>query len=113
MVAVVTDEAGTDRILHALSDATRRDILARSLVGQHSVSSLARDYSMSMAAVQKHVAVLESAGLVTKETHERHQQREGPRGTDHDHSRRVATLTATGQPVERPVVGARAARGAP
>ncbi|MDO8308712.1 MAG: helix-turn-helix domain-containing protein [Actinomycetota bacterium] len=71
MVAVMLDEARTDRILHALSDATRRDILTRSLVGPHSVSSLARNYAMSLAAVQKHVAVLESAGLVTKERHGR------------------------------------------
>ena len=71
MVAVLVDEARTDRILHALSDATRRDILTRSLVGQHSVSSLARNYAISLAAVQKHVAVLESAGLVVKQRHGR------------------------------------------
>ena len=56
-----------DRVFHALADATRRDILVRTLEGQHSVSALARCYPMSFAAVQKHVAVLESAGLVIKQ----------------------------------------------
>jgi DNA-binding transcriptional ArsR family regulator len=55
-----------DRVFHALSDATRRDIVVRALEGEHSVSALARGYPMSFAAVQKHVAVLEEAGLVTK-----------------------------------------------
>lgn len=56
-----------DRIFRALADATRRDILRRTLTGEASVSELAADYDMSFAAVQKHVAVLEGAGLVTKE----------------------------------------------
>ena len=55
-----------DRIFHALADSTRRDIISRALRSEHSVSELARLYPMSFAAVQKHVAVLESAGLVTK-----------------------------------------------
>ena len=56
----------TDRVLHALADATRRDIVTCVLQGEHSVSSLARRYPMSFAAVQKHVAILERADLVTK-----------------------------------------------
>jgi DNA-binding transcriptional ArsR family regulator len=56
-----------DRVFHALADTTRRDILLRTLEGQHNVSALARRYPMSFAAVQKHVAVLERAGLVTKQ----------------------------------------------
>jgi len=56
-----------DRVFHALADATRRDILLRTLEGPHNVSALARSYPMSFAAVQKHVAVLEGAGLVIKE----------------------------------------------
>ncbi len=56
-----------DRIFRALADATRRDILRRTLAGEASVSGLASAYDMSFAAVQKHVAVLEGAGLVTKE----------------------------------------------
>ncbi len=46
--------------------ATRRDILRRTIEAEHSVSALARDYDMSFAAVQKHVAVLEAAGLIIK-----------------------------------------------
>ena len=56
----------TDRIFHALSDRTRRDILRRSLTGEHSISELAASYDMSFAAVQKHVSVLHRAGLLTK-----------------------------------------------
>jgi DNA-binding transcriptional ArsR family regulator len=61
-------DAEVDRIFHALADATRRDILKRTAVGDTSVSRLADAYDMSFAAVQKHVAVLEGAGLVTKES---------------------------------------------
>ena len=61
------DEDRADAWFHALSDRTRRDILRRVLAGEHSVSTLAKDYDMSFAAVQKHVAVLERAGLVTKQ----------------------------------------------
>ncbi len=59
-------DAKVDRIFRALGDATRRDIVARVLTGEQSVSALADRYSMSFAAVQKHVAVLERAGLVVK-----------------------------------------------
>lgn len=55
-----------DRIFQALADRTRRDIVTRVLQQEQSVSELAERYSMSFAAVQKHVAVLERAGLVTK-----------------------------------------------
>lgn len=61
-------DAEVDRIFHALADSTRRDILRRTSLGDASVSRLADAYAMSFAAVQKHVAVLEGAGLVTKET---------------------------------------------
>lgn len=59
-------DAAVDRIFHALADATRRDIVKRTMIGDTSVSRLADAYAMSFAAVQKHVAVLEGAGLVTK-----------------------------------------------
>lgn len=59
-------DADLDRMFRALADATRRDIVARVLTGEQSISSLATRYDMSFAAVQKHVAVLERAGLVTK-----------------------------------------------
>ncbi|MFT4135364.1 ArsR/SmtB family transcription factor [Microbacterium sp.] len=55
-----------DRVFQALAAATRRDILARTIEQELSVSELAADYDMSFAAVQKHVAVLEAAGLVIK-----------------------------------------------
>ena len=68
-VALTDDEV--DRIFRALADATRRDIVRRTLIGEETVSQLAQDYDMSFAAVQKHVAVLERAGLVTKQPHGR------------------------------------------
>ena len=55
-----------DRIFAALADATRRDIVLRAIDGHEGVAELADHYPMSFAAVQKHVAVLERAGLVTK-----------------------------------------------
>lgn len=61
----LTDE-DVDRIFQALADATRRDIVRRTLTTELSVSRLAASYAMSFAAVQKHVAVLEAAGLVSK-----------------------------------------------
>ena len=61
-----TEEERADAWFHALSDRTRRDILRRVLAGEHSVSTLAASYDMTFAAVQKHVAVLEKAGLLTK-----------------------------------------------
>ena len=60
-----------DRIFGALADPTRRDIMTRVLKRETSVSVLADRYAMSFAAVQKHVAVLERAGLVSKERHGR------------------------------------------
>ncbi len=66
------DQDEVDRIFGALADATRRDIVVRVLRDEQSVSALARRYSMSFAAVQKHVAVLERAALV----HKRRQGRE-------------------------------------
>jgi DNA-binding transcriptional ArsR family regulator len=62
-----------DLLFHALADATRRDILHRCVETEPSVSRLAELYPMSFAAVQKHVAVLERAGLVTKERRGREQ----------------------------------------
>ncbi|MFI7066522.1 ArsR/SmtB family transcription factor [Kribbella sp. NPDC050124] len=70
---MVVDEAVVDRLLHALADTTRRDIVRRCLTGEASVSRLAEAYPMSFAAVQKHVAVLERAGLVTKQRSGREQ----------------------------------------
>jgi DNA-binding transcriptional ArsR family regulator len=73
---MVVDELSSDEVdtlFHALSVATRRDILRRCAREEPSVSRLADEYPMSFAAVQKHVAVLERAGLVTKERRGREQ----------------------------------------
>ena len=67
MVVRELRDGAVDGVFHALADATRRDILHRSAGGELSVSRLAAAYPMSFAAVQKHVAVLQRAGLVTKE----------------------------------------------
>src|SRR6188508_2013620 len=67
-----SDEA-VNQLFRALADGTRRDILARSLTEMPSVSALAARYEMSSAAVQKHVAVLERAGLVQKRANGREQ----------------------------------------
>lgn len=69
----VLSDAEADRLFRALADATRRDIVARTLCSGRSISELAHGYLMSFAAVQKHVSVLERAGLVTKERHGREQ----------------------------------------
>ena len=66
-------DAQADLLLHALADATRRDIVRRALVEARSVTELAGRYPMSFAAVQKHVAVLERAGLVSKQKRGREQ----------------------------------------
>jgi len=71
LTATTTLSPGTwpdpDRVFAALADATRRDIVWRAMTGDEGVVELATHYPMSFAAVQKHVAVLERAGLVTKE----------------------------------------------
>ncbi|HEV8488187.1 MAG TPA: metalloregulator ArsR/SmtB family transcription factor [Candidatus Limnocylindrales bacterium] len=56
-----------DRMFGALADHTRRDIVRRAIGGEEGVAELASHYPMSFAAVQKHVAILERAGLVTKQ----------------------------------------------
>jgi len=66
MVVRQLDEERADRVFSARGDAPRRDILRRAASGEHSVSDLARHYPVTFAAVQKHVAVLERAGLVVK-----------------------------------------------
>ncbi|GAA2540879.1 ArsR/SmtB family transcription factor [Pseudonocardia hydrocarbonoxydans] len=71
------DEDRADALFHALADRTRRDIMRRVLAGEHSVSALAAGYDMSFAAVQKHVAVLERAGLLTKRRNGREQLASG------------------------------------
>jgi DNA-binding transcriptional ArsR family regulator len=63
----VTPALDYDRMFGALADATRRDIVRRAIAGNEGVAELAAHYPMSFAAVQKHVAVLERAGLIGKQ----------------------------------------------
>jgi DNA-binding transcriptional ArsR family regulator len=74
MVVDQVTDADVDRLFHALADRTRRDIVRRVIVAEHSVSGLARNYPLSVTAVQKHVAVLEEAGLVTRRRQGREQR---------------------------------------
>lgn len=67
-------EPEADRVFQALADATRRDILVRAIEREQSVSALARQYEMSLTAVQKHVTVLERAALVSKRRSGREQR---------------------------------------
>ena len=55
-----------DSTFGALADPTRRAILASLMLGQASISELARPHRMSLPAVMKHVRVLEHAGLVSQ-----------------------------------------------
>lgn len=73
MVVQKGEREAVDQIFAALADATRRDIVTRVLRDEASVSALARHYEMSFAAVQKHIAVLERARLVTKRRRGREQ----------------------------------------
>ncbi|WP_106815772.1 ArsR/SmtB family transcription factor [Microbacterium timonense] len=66
VVGIELSDDEIDRVFHALATATRRDILRRTIEREQSVSALAREYDMSFAAVQKHVAVLEAAHLIVK-----------------------------------------------
>jgi DNA-binding transcriptional ArsR family regulator len=73
MVVEASEGRDLDRVFHALADPTRRDILRRCGDGELSVSQLARAYPMSFAAVQKHVVVMERAGMITKQRRGREQ----------------------------------------
>ena len=77
VAAASSEDDRVDALFHALADRTRRDILRRVLIGEHSVSGLAASYDMSFASVQKHVAVLERAGLLSKRRHGREQLAHG------------------------------------
>lgn len=73
MVVDDPTEAETDLIFRALCDRTRRDILRRAMAGDLSVSGIASHYAMSTTAIQKHVGVLERAGLVERRRRGREQ----------------------------------------
>jgi DNA-binding transcriptional ArsR family regulator len=94
MVVYLAADEQADQVFHALADATRRDILLVTLEGEHNVSALARRYPMSFAAVQKHVAVLEDARLVTKRRKGREQLVRGNVATIRDAYRLLEQLEA-------------------
>jgi DNA-binding transcriptional ArsR family regulator len=63
---MVESNISLDRVFNALADVTRRDILKRVSRAEHTISELAEPYAMSLAAIAKHISVLEKAGLITK-----------------------------------------------
>ena len=66
---MVQQQSSTDRLsttFGALSDPTRRAILARLAAGETSVSKLAEPFEMSLPAISKHLKVLERAGLIAR-----------------------------------------------
>jgi DNA-binding transcriptional ArsR family regulator len=81
-------EKSLNQLFRALADGTRRSILARSLTESSSVSDLALRYKMSFAAVQKHVAVLQRAGLIQKRANGREQLV----STNHERLKRASEL---------------------
>lgn len=87
-----TAEQEIDQVFGALANATRRDILGRALAGTQSVSALARRYDMSLTAVQKHVAMLERAGLVGRRRHGREQLVQTDMDAVHDARRMLEEL---------------------
>lgn len=91
---MVVDERA-DRIFHALADPTRREIVSVVLAQDRSVSELARLFPMTFAAVQKHVAVLERAGLVSKQRRGREQRVSGNVDALHEARRLLDQLEAT------------------
>jgi DNA-binding transcriptional ArsR family regulator len=93
--ALPDEDRRTDRLFHALADATRRQIVTRTLDREWSVSELARLYPMSFAAVQKHVAVLAEAGLVSKHRRGREQLVRGEVGRVRDVHRLLDELEAS------------------
>ena len=66
VVSVQLAPPDVDRLFGALADHTRRDIVRRAITAEEGIVELASHYPMSFAAVQKHIAILERAGLVTK-----------------------------------------------
>jgi len=64
---VKSNAARLDSIFHALADPTRRSILHSVSKGEKTVGEVARPYSLTLAAVSKHLKVLEAAELIARE----------------------------------------------
>src|SRR4051812_25395813 len=99
VVAELTEEE-VDDLFRALADRTRRDILRRCACSEPSVSRLADAYPMSFAAVQKHVAVMEREGLVTKQRRAREQRVRTNLEADHENLT-VSVISRFDAPAER------------
>lgn len=65
-MATTVDEHQLDALFTALSDRTRRDIVARLSAGEATVKELAEPYAMTMQAVSQHLRVLERSGLISR-----------------------------------------------
>jgi DNA-binding transcriptional ArsR family regulator len=68
---MVEDSVALDRVFGAVADPTRRALLARLAHGEASVTDLSQPHAMSLAAVSKHLHVLERAGLMVQRRHGR------------------------------------------
>jgi DNA-binding transcriptional ArsR family regulator len=68
MATTLPDER-LDGLFTALSDRTRRDIVARLSTGEATVKELAEPYDMSLQAVSQHIRVLERSGLISQGRH--------------------------------------------
>ena len=65
-MASTVEEQRLDAVFTALSDRTRRDMVARLSAGEATVKELAAPYAMSMQAVSQHIQVLERCGLISR-----------------------------------------------
>ena len=68
-MSTTLEDAQLDSLFTALSDPTRRDIVARLSAGEATVKELAEPYAMSMQAVSQHIRVLERCGLISQGRH--------------------------------------------
>ncbi len=68
-MATTVEDQQLDALFTALSDRTRRDIVARLSTGEATVKELAEPYAMSMQAVSQHLRVLERSGLISRGRH--------------------------------------------
>lgn len=68
-MAIALEDEQLDALFTALSDRTRRDIVARLGAGEATVKELAEPYAMSLQAVSQHIRVLERCGLITQGRH--------------------------------------------
>ena len=68
-MGITTQDQQLDALFTALSDRTRRDIVARLGTGEATVKELAEPYAMSMQAVSQHIRVLERSCLISRGRH--------------------------------------------